>query len=1109
LYLQLSSSLQYKMERYKQALSRNRRIIMSVVLALFSTLFLQAGRIDSLKWVQVRSPVNSDIKVITFPTPEYGVAIAKQLLTLKNGQWIKYPHQPPVSIDKAYFPDSHTFFIAHSTKYQESELYYGNGKTWNRIRHPLANAIFAMYFSDSVNGVIAGSGEIAVLKNGQWKLLPPPGNDFIGSVITDKDSVIWALTSVKGLFRYDKKWVRIKNTGKARSIQLVKNKVYVLGYDYLGVVGSNDSVSVISTHQELKKATSFFVLNKNDITAVGNDGLILRYKNSRWKQEKSGVTEDLTAVWMLNEHEGWISGDNGLILHYTIEQVQPVQKTWRGFEKSYLYNANTKVTDDEYGVVAADFDGDGLTDIFICGLFEADHLYINMGKNNFVNKAQQWKVSGIKSIDFRELNLGACAGDLDNDGDNDLYVTVLNGSNNLYKNIRGHYFVSYSSVSGGTGKNSDRTNAVILGDVDNDGDLDIFITNEYSTNRLYLNNGAGIFTEVTQLSGLTTEFGGMGCSFGDIDSDGDLDLYVANWSAKNILYRNLLKETGHLVFENITDTAGVGGKIYTKSNAVVFSDIDNDADLDLLVTNRKTSNKLYLNNGKGIFTDVTVKMIGEDSLKSYGAVIADFDGDGFKDIYISNVGENVFYKNINGKRFADQTLKYEAEIDGYSTGTAVGDFDNGGSPDIYIASYIGESSAILLNSMNNKQQVTVVVKGIKNNRSGIGARVYVYREDTSNRQGKLLSFTEISGGSGYASMNQRFLPIPVPGQDFVDVKVVFPMGEVKTVRHVKAGSRIVVEDKTGFDKTLTLSVRYLLILIKDPHQLLHVLAWIFVLAVILFSMISGTKRYGWPLLYSILFSLLLISLYYFQSGYFEYKNLLLSTFLPVLSVLTFITLLLLYFERTKIKALALAEQELTQKKLSRDLHDDLGSTVSTIAIYLTLIRYNLGNREKLNQLLDKTSELVNDTATVITDMVWAVNPKSESLDNLILRVKKNFVTPFREIGARFSVRAETDMEKIMLNYKVKHNIYLITKEALNNALKYADAQEVEVVVNKQGPEIHLSIKDDGKGFDLSVLKNKGHGITNMRSRTGEMKGRFNINSTPRKGTEINIFFKPE
>ncbi len=106
--------------------------------------------------------------------------------------------------------------------------------------------------------------------------------------------------------------------------------------------------------------------------------------------------------------------------------------------------------------------------------------------------------------------------------------------------------------------------------------------------------------------------------------------------------------------------------------------------------------------GKVISTDVTEAYLGEDSSKSYGVVIEDFDGDLYNDIYISNVGENTLYRNNNGRTFVDKTKEYNANLRGYSTGIAAADFDNDGDLDIYVANYIGESSTILVNKSKIK-----------------------------------------------------------------------------------------------------------------------------------------------------------------------------------------------------------------------------------------------------------------------------------------------------------------------------------------------------------------------------------------------------------------------
>ena len=103
---------------------------------------------------------------------------------------------------------------------------------------------------------------------------------------------------------------------------------------------------------------------------------------------------------------------------------------------------------------------------------------------------------------------------------------------------------------------------------------------------------------------------------------------------------------------------------------MAFADVNNDGFTDLFIANRNTANKLYLNDGKGIFTDKTADYFQPENLMSNGAVFADFDLDGYQDLYVTNVGENVLYKNMKGIYFTDVTAAFGAELSGYCTGCA-------------------------------------------------------------------------------------------------------------------------------------------------------------------------------------------------------------------------------------------------------------------------------------------------------------------------------------------------------------------------------------------------------------------------------------------------------
>jgi signal transduction histidine kinase len=217
----------------------------------------------------------------------------------------------------------------------------------------------------------------------------------------------------------------------------------------------------------------------------------------------------------------------------------------------------------------------------------------------------------------------------------------------------------------------------------------------------------------------------------------------------------------------------------------------------------------------------------------------------------------------------------------------------------------------------------------------------------------------------------------------------------------------------------------------------------------------------------------------------------------------------LYDEREKLKQASVFEQEQIRVRLSRDLHDDLASTVSTIGIYLALIKYRISKSDiKLHKFIEKSEALVSETTSSITDLIWAINPRPESIDNLLLRFSKNFMELFMEKNIEFNIVNKLD-HRYILQPKVKQNVYLILKEALNNILKYANPNKVTLKAIINHKDIYISIEDNGIGFDLEKMRSKGNGLTNMQKRAEEIAAKLTISSKQGEGTKCQLILKKE
>jgi hypothetical protein len=238
-----------------------------------------------------------------------------------------------------------------------------------------------------------------------------------------------------------------------------------------------------------------------------------------------------------------------------------------------------------------------------------DILYRNNGDGTFED------VTAAAVISVRGDGVAAVFGDYDNDADLDLYIAVNDGWDILFQNEGGGIFRDVSREA--RIDNPNRARSATFADFDNDSFLDIYVANENTANILYRNRSGKTFEDVAQIMDVAHPGPGRCSVWGDYDNDGDLDLYVTNKGTPNVLYRN-----DGVGFKDITEDAGVVGP--GDSTGVASADYDNDGDLDIYVGS-DGQNFLYRNNGDGTFTDVAeeagVAHVGE-ATPAFGSAIS-------------------------------------------------------------------------------------------------------------------------------------------------------------------------------------------------------------------------------------------------------------------------------------------------------------------------------------------------------------------------------------------------------------------------------------------------------------------------------------------------------
>lgn len=196
----------------------------------------------------------------------------------------------------------------------------------------------------------------------------------------------------------------------------------------------------------------------------------------------------------------------------------------------------------------------------------------------------------------------------------------------------------------------------------------------------------------------------------------------------------------------------------------------------------------------------------------------------------------------------------------------------------------------------------------------------------------------------------------------------------------------------------------------------------------------------------------------------------------------------------------LIEMERMRNNIARDLHDDIGSTLTSINILSKMALQQTDNttlQQNMQKIKDRSSSIMESMG----DIVWAINPQNDTFEKIIFRMKEFTAELLDPLNVNYQFKEEGDFTAVKMDIKKRKDFYLLFKEGVNNAAKYSNCKNLMIALLENGNLLHLEIKDDGVGFNEKVVKN-GNGLINMRERAAAMNGTIDIQSEPGKGTQI-------
>jgi signal transduction histidine kinase len=453
-----------------------------------------------------------------------------------------------------------------------------------------------------------------------------------------------------------------------------------------------------------------------------------------------------------------------------------------------------------YGIAIGDIDNDEKEEI-LCVEPSGDNKLL---KYNF-STGSYIEAKGRFPDNLSATVLNDIAGkfvDINNDGHTDLVLSTMDYGGGLFLNNGKGYFRDVTSEYG-LDSIFNRCESIAIADFNNDGWVDLFVSNFYGTNRLLINKMGTKFEDATLNYGLLSSGNSIHTAVGDINNDGWVDLYVIGWNTPDKLYINKQGSS----FLEVTSQYGIKRDTTLLGNSVLFSDFNNDTYTDIFLSYRGTASKLYLNQrGLGFYE---ASELLEENLPSttYGTVAADFNNDSRIDIAITGSDNtNIYYNELDsvnqyGFRFLKKSLNSSKStinpLRGYGTGLGVLDSDSDGDLDIMVGQFKGLS--ILygnLSSENNEDRsriVKVKVHPSRTNCNLLGVKIWGINKDS------VYYFREIGSGEGYCSQISTLLTVPLlPGYTDCKIKVYFPVSGDTVYADIKKNESLDIYENSNF-----------------------------------------------------------------------------------------------------------------------------------------------------------------------------------------------------------------------------------------------------------------------------------------------------------------------
>jgi len=214
--------------------------------------------------------------------------------------------------------------------------------------------------------------------------------------------------------------------------------------------------------------------------------------------------------------------------------------------------------------------------------------------------------------------------------------------------------------------------------------------------------------------------------------------------------------------------------------------------------------------------------------------------------------------------------------------------------------------------------------------------------------------------------------------------------------------------------------------------------------------------------------------------------------------------LLLFWAWYRFRLAQLKQIERLRIQIASDLHDDVGSRLTKVAMVTEFVDRETSSSDRSKPHIQAIARTTREVIQSMDEIVWTINPKNDTLDNLANYIFQYTQEYFQNTSVRCRIDVPARLPDHALSTEERHNLFMAVKEALNNVLKHAQADEVRIGLTVQESKMTIRIIDNGKGFEVAKVNGSGNGLENMRARLGRVGGKLMVESQPGKGTRVEM-----